>query len=292
MKFALFLGCKIPYYLEHYGVATRAVLEALEIECVDIEFNCCGYPTRMLDSEAYLFSAARNFALAEAQGLDILTPCKCCFGSLQHAKHWLNQQPIAKEKLNARLAQEGLAWEGTSAAKHLLSMLSKDVGVEKIAARIKQPFDNLKIAAHYGCHALRPSKITGFDDPLAPTLFEKLIDVTGASSVPWDQRLACCGNPLWEKNASLSVALMNRKLDDARQAGADYLCAACTYCQIQFDAVQHGQTAQNGNGKKLASILYPQLLGLSMGLDLSDIQLDRNKLDISGVQSYLAETGR
>lgn len=284
MKFALFLGCKIPYYLNHYGEATRAVLNALEIECVDIEFNCCGYPTRLLDAEAFLFSAMRNLALAEARGLDIMTPCKCCFGSFQHARHMLDSDPRIRQRLNAELAEEGLHWKGTTTVKHLLSVLVHDVGVKTIAAKITHRFDDTAIAAHYGCHALRPSKVTGFDDPLAPSIFETLIHVTGARSVAWDKRLECCGNPLWEKNPALSMSLMDQKLASAKQAGADYLCVACTYCQIQFDTVQHQRLGSNGHPPAVPSILYPQLLGLSLGLESSALGLDQNNIDISQIE--------
>ena len=259
MSYAFFPGCKIPYYLPHYGTATRAVLRALEIPLTDVEFNCCGYPTRMLDAEAWIYSAARNLALAEALGLDILTPCKCCFGSLKHARHWLRQDPQIKAQVNARLAGEGLAWRDIAEVKHLLTVLSTDVATDKLAARIIYPFHGLNIAVHYGCHALRPAAITEFDDALDPSLFESLVEVTGARCVQWEQRLACCGNPLWEKNSDLSLKLMHRKLDDARTAGADYLCAACTYCQIQFDTVQYQQLEAIDQTAPLASILYPQL---------------------------------
>jgi|GEM_PF-2815163 len=36
-----------------------------------------------------MFSAARNPALAAELGLDILTPCKYCFGTLKHAQERL-----------------------------------------------------------------------------------------------------------------------------------------------------------------------------------------------------------
>jgi len=286
MKFALFLGCKIPYYLSHYGTATKSVLQALEVEWEEIEFNCCGYPIRMFDADSFLLSAARNLALAEAKELDILTPCKCCFGSLQHARHWLNLQPHLKDNINDLLSKEGLHFNGTASVKHLLSMLTDDVGLEMLRSKVSRPFQKLKIAAHYGCHALRPSNVTRFDDPLAPSLFEKLIDVTGAVSVTWEKRLECCGNPLWEKNSSLSLRLMNSKLMDARNAGADYLCSACTYCQIQFDTVQQQQLSSNRDNEALASLLYPQLLGLSLGIDAETLGLDQNKLNISEVLRF------
>ena len=288
MKFAGFLGCKIPYYLNHYGTSTKAVLSKLGIELEEIEFSCCGYPTRHLDTESYIFTAARNLALAEARDLDILTPCKCCFGSLQHACHWLIQDEQLAQKINARLADEGVRWQGKTRVKHLLTVLAQEIGLDTLASKVTRPFNNLKIAAHYGCHALRPSSITDFDDPVAPSLFEKLIAVTGATSIEWDKRLECCGNPLWEKNSALSIGLMNNKLQNARQSGADYLCVACTYCQIQFDTVQHDQLAQNGQEPQLASILYPQLLGLSMGLDEQSLGLHCNKLDITQVGKFMS----
>ena len=286
MTFALFLGCKIPYHLSHYGSATKAVLKALEVPWEEMEFNCCGYPIRTFDADAFLFSAARNLALAEAKHLDILTPCKCCFGSLQHAKHWLSMQDSVKDNINHLLDKEGLHFSGTTQVKHLLSLFINDVGLERIRDRINRPFKNLKIAAHYGCHALRPSAVTQFDDPLAPTVFEKLIDVTGAVSIPWQKRLECCGNPLWEKNSELSLRLMNSKISDAKRAGADYLCSACTYCQIQFDTVQQQQAAAKGDNEVLASLLYPQLLGLSLGVDAETLGLNRNKLNITQVQHH------
>ena len=286
MKFALFLGCKIPYHLSHYGTATKAVLQALEVPWEEVEFNCCGYPIRMFDADSFLLSAARNLALAEAKHLDILTPCKCCFGSLQHARHWLNLQPHVKDKINGLLNREGLQFNGRAQVKHLLSMFIDDVGLTMIRDKVSRPFKNMKIAAHYGCHALRPSAITNFDDPLAPTLFEKLIDVTGAVSMDWEKRLECCGNPMWEKNSELSLRLMNSKIRDAKRAGADYLCTACTYCQIQFDTVQQHQAATNGDNDVLASLLYPQLLGLSLGIDAGTLGLDRNKLNITEVLQF------
>jgi heterodisulfide reductase subunit B len=235
-----------------------------------------------------MLSAARNLALAGQRGLDILTPCKCCYGSLRHADHWLRKNPALRQEINDALRAEGLEWGEGIRIRHLLSVLAQEVGLEAIGERVKKRYKGLKIAAHYGCHALRPSQVVDFDDPLAPTLFESLVEVTGAESVDWQRRLECCGNPLWGKNDALSLDLMGKKMADAGKAGADYLCTACTYCQMQFDTVQDEAWSQERKAEGVAAILYPQLLGLSMGFSEEALGLDHNKIDIGAIKDFLS----
>ena len=266
MKFAFFKGCKIPYYMEQYGMSTRAVLKTFGVSLAELDFSCCGYPNRDLHFESFVLSAARNLALAEKKNLDILTPCKCCYGSLKHAFHFLRENERLRRDINVELAKERLIWKGKSKVKHLLTVLCDDIGLPAIYASIVNPLGGLNVAAHYGCHALRPSNIVHFDDPLAPSIFEDLISATGAKPVPWPRRLDCCGNPLWGKNNAISLSLMRTKIADACESGADCICTACTYCQIQFDTVQSSDKRNNAALPEIPSILYPQLLGLSMGL--------------------------
>ena len=284
MKFAYFPGCKIPFYADSYGRASKAVLVALGVELSEIEFTCCGYPIHNLDFEAYVLSAARNMALAEKAGLDMLTPCMCCFGSLKHAAHTLHENEDLRNRINDLLGQEGLVWSGRTQVKHLLTVLAHDVGIEAIGEKIRKPFEGLKIAAHYGCHALRPSNVTRFDDPSNPTIFENLVAVTGATAVPWSKRLDCCGNPVWSRNEQLAVDLMRDKLNSARSAGAHYICTACTYCQIQFD---RNQAEKIDRAEALPAILYPQLLGLSLGLKKKALGLEDNRLSLKDIYNFM-----
>jgi len=275
MKYAFFKGCKIPYYLEQYGTSTRAVLKTFHVRLVDLDFNCCGYPNRDLHFESFVLSAARNIALAEKKNLDILTPCKCCYGSLKHAMHYLYENERLRRDINDVLAREGLAWEGKSKVKHLLTVLCDDIGLPALYASIKNPLGGITVAAHYGCHALRPSNIVHFDDPLAPSIFEDLISATGAKPVDWPRRLDCCGNPLWGKNNALSLSLMRTKIRDALESGADCICTACTYCQMQFDSIQ-GSVPKEQDHAGIPSILYTQLLGISMGLPERVLGIKKN----------------
>ncbi|MBS3758137.1 MAG: CoB--CoM heterodisulfide reductase iron-sulfur subunit B family protein [Desulfobacterales bacterium] len=290
MDYALFIGCQIPARLPAYEVSARSVLsEALGIGLVDIKgFNCCGYPVRNFDHKAFILASARNLALAEEQDLDIVALCSCCYGSLKKAEHLIAKDQGLKEWVNKILDKEGLAYNGRIHVRHFLSVFYHDVGIDAIREKVTRPFKGLKIAAHYGCHALRPSDVTAFDDPVNPSLFDQLVEVTGAESVPWSMRLECCGAPLSGVNDALAMDLTEKKVRNAQAAEADYLCTACPYCQMQFDTVQDSISACRGGNHRLPSIIYPQLLGLSMGIAPGALKIEDNQIPIQPITQFLS----
>lgn len=279
MKYAFFPGCKIPYHLPQYGQATRSACTALGIELVDLDFNCCGYPIRHQSFVASMFSAAWNFALARQHGLVILTPCKCCFGNLRHAVYWLRENEELRQRIRSMLHEQGLELPPVNELRvvHLLQALDSDVGAARIASAVTLPLQDVRVAAHYGCHALRPGAVTQFDNPLSPTIFERLVKATGSEPVDWPMRLECCGNPLWGKNDRLAAKLAVKKLVDARAAGADVLCTACSYCQLQFDTLRP-QLPQEAVAGAPPAVLFPQLLGLALGLAPHAVGMEANTL--------------
>ena len=290
MKFALFLGCNIPARLVHYESSARAVLSKLGVELVDIkEFNCCGYPLRNNDFKNFVLASARNLALAAKANMNVMSLCKCCFGSLKKANHLLKEDGILREEINRVLVKEGLKYREDIEVKHFLTVLFHDVGIQSIKEKVKRAFNDLKIATHYGCHLLRPSKIVQFDDPHAPSIFDKLVEVTGAKSIDWLTRLECCGAPLLGINDDLSMELSEKKLASGKKAGADYLCTACPYCQMQFDMVQKMIISKKGMDIYLPSILYPQLLGLSMGIDEKSLRLTMNQISLEKIEDFLVK---
>jgi heterodisulfide reductase subunit B len=204
------------------------------------------------------------------------------------AEYLMKEDPALREEMNAILGKEGLKYGGDTQVKHLLSVLFHDVGTEAISQKVTMPYENLKIATHYGCHALRPSKIVQFDDPVSPSLFDQLVEVTGAESVAWPSKLECCGGPLLGTHDELSLGFTQKKLTDAKDAGASYIATGCTFCQVQFDTVQKAMEAEGGPNHHLPSVLYSQLLGLCMGLKEDALGLDRNEIDITGIANFLS----
>jgi heterodisulfide reductase subunit B len=261
-----FPGCKLTPFLPQYDRATRAVLGAFGIRLDDTELNCCGYPVRNQNLAASVLAAARNLAIADRTGLPLLTPCQCCYGSLKQAAYWLGERPDLRTFVNHKLAVEGLHWRPGVPVRHLLSVLVEDIGLAGIQERIRRTLQGLPVAAHYGCHALRPGHVVQLDNPLAPTIFENLLTTAGAAPLSWPLRLECCGHPARDKSPPLSSTLMKNKCEDARAAGARLLVTACTYCQMQFAGIYEETGSFEHRSGDLPAILVSQLLGWAMAL--------------------------
>ncbi len=292
MKYAFFQGCNIPIRIEQYANATEAVFNEFGVELQVIpEFNCCGYPVRNIDEKAYILPSVRNMAIAERAGLDILVICNCCFASLQKARHVLDNDKELKDELNAVLANENLQYKGTVQVKHYLTVLHEDVGTEKIKSKLVNKFKDLKISVIHGCHILRPREITRFDDSFVPAITEELMQTAGATSLDWQGSLECCGAALAGINDELSHMLLKDKINGALNAGAEYITPICSYCHLQFDTTQKNLIENDKNSKLLPVLLYPQLLGLCLGIDEKILGIEQNSTiqpeDIERLKSLL-----
>jgi len=268
MKIALLRCCTTSTALKYFELSTNAVLGALGVEFIDVkEFNCCGYPLKNYNLKAYLHASARNLALAEQRSLDLLTMCNCCYGSLKRAQHLFSEDSTMKNEIRESLDREGLDYSGRIEARHFLQVVHDSIGIEAVGKQVVRVFKGFRLAVHYGCHILRPREIVRFDSPFAPTKFDKLVELTGAESVPWAARLECCGSPMMGVNDELSIDLTKTKISSAKAAGADAICVACPYCEYQFQKVRKLVVAGSDPSSAPPSILFAQLLGLSLGIE-------------------------
>lgn len=288
MKYAFFQGCNIPIRIEQYANATQAVFSKFDVELQVIpDFNCCGYPVRNVDEKAYILPSVRNMAIAEKAGLDILVICNCCFASLQKAKNVLSNDLQLKDELNAILAKENLQYKGNTKIKHYLTVLHDDIGTEKIKSKLVNKFQDLKLSVIHGCHILRPREITHFDDSFVPTITENLMQTAGVTSLDWQGKLECCGAALAGINNELSHVLLKEKIAGALNAGAKFITPICSYCHLQFDTTQTNLLPKAEEATLLPVLLYPQLLGLCLGIDENTLGIGQNNTISSDDIEYL-----
>jgi heterodisulfide reductase subunit B len=277
MKYAFFEGCNIPIRIQQYSRAMAAVVEqfGITLEKID-DFNCCGYPVRNVDETAYILPSMRNMAIAESRNQDIFVICNCCFASLQKAKNILATNTDLKNELNLILAKEGLQYTGKVLIKHFLEVLYLDIGLENIRGKLSNKFTELNVSVIQGCHILRPREITLFDDSFAPRITDELLQVVGVNSLDWQGKLECCGAALAGINSELSTTLLQEKITGARAAGANYIVPICSYCYLQFDTAQLELSKKEDSQNILPVLLYPQLLGLCLGISPEILGLSEN----------------
>jgi heterodisulfide reductase subunit B len=291
-KYLIFLGCAVPYRVSSYEISARKILVKLGVELVDMpEFNCCGLPFDPVSHETMLILAAKNLALAEQQGLNILTLCPGCAGTLKKVNKTLKEDQKLFEEINNHLKEAGLEFKGTVETKHLLQFLKEDIGVEKIKAAVTHPLTDLKVAEHNGCHILRPKEYIGFDDPEDPQTLKTLIDATGAVCLDYIDETECCGAPSVGISDKIALRLARDKLNHIKMVDAQALITVCPFCHIMYDTNELRIEKTFNEVYGIPILHYPQLLGLAMGLKPEELAFGELRVNAGKITKQFATQG-
>jgi len=279
-SYALFLGCTIPARQPNYELSARKALAKLGIKLVDLDnlTCCCPPPVQSVDLETSLAVAAYNICLAEEANLDLVTLCSGCFESLAMANVMLKSDGELKTKINGILGQAGKEFLGSKEVKHYLQVLMEDVGIDHLRKSVSKPLSGLKVAAFYGCHALRPSEHLKLDDPERPSILEKVIETLGAESVEYRNKLKCCGGLLRGYSDDLALELAREKLANTSKAGADCIATLCPFCFVALDIGQIQIRSQFNEAYDMPVLHYSELLALALGIDPEELELKTHKV--------------
>jgi heterodisulfide reductase subunit B len=269
-RYAFFVGCTVAYKLPHLEAASRRVLEALGVRLVDLPFSCCPDPNGIHSYSTDLWHAlaARNLALAEAQGLDILTLCSGCYATLKLCRANLTGDPRLRRRVNGMLEAVQRHFSGNSRIVHLFEWLRRDIGYERLKELVVRPLHGLRIAVHYGCHSLRPKRMHPPEDAEQPRWLWEFVDqVLGAEAVHYLDETQCCGAGMREVRQDTALALARRKIQQMEAMGANAIVVPCPTCYQQFDAGQRLMLRSAGSGIHGTPVFYQaELLALAMGL--------------------------
>ncbi|MHA1300562.1 MAG: CoB--CoM heterodisulfide reductase subunit B [Candidatus Helarchaeota archaeon] len=283
-KYSYFLGCLTPNRYPGVEAATIKVLKHFGIETVDMKgASCCPAPGVFgsFDLNTWMTIAARNLTIAEENGTDVTMTCNGCYGSLQETYHML-KDPEKKARVNEILKKIGREYKGTSKVKHVIEVLREDIGLEKIKEAVVQSLNGIKVAIHNGCHFLKPSKVRGHGKAERPVIVDEIVEVLGAESVDYKDKMMCCGAGGGVRAAFKEVALnfTQEKVENMLAVGADCIVTPCAFCLFQFDV---GQTELNQALKtdyKLPALYLTQLIGLAIGISPDEMGLLDHKTPV------------
>jgi len=273
-----------------YGRSIQAISGSLGLELVELEdWNCCGStPYGSTDELESLCIAARNLALAEKTGLDLVTPCSSCYTTLNRANSYLGQYPDLKGMADECLAAAGLEYKGGVKVRHLFEVIYNDIGLKFIESKVVSPLSGLKVAAYYGCQLVRPEP--GFDNPHNPQSLDRLIASLGAEPVPFPLKDRCCGGSLIIPELDLTLGLIQQLLESAATNGAQCIVTVCPLCQTNLDAYQSKVNSKFKTNYDLPILFFSQLIGLALAITPEALGLPTNIVSPKQVLDHLFMT--
>lgn len=281
MKYIPFFGCMMTTKYPWFEAAVRSSLTRAGVELVDVDgFTCCPDPIyfQARDRMEWYAIAARNLTLAEDLGHDIVTTCSGCTATLSEVNLALKEDGDLREEINSRLKRIGREYRGSVDVRHAVTVLRDDLGMERVAESVKRPLEGLRVAVHYGCHLLKPSRVMRVDDPDHPTILENLIEAVGAEPVHHDMTLLCCGRACMTD--SIPERMLGDILDAVKGSEADCIGLICPTCFDEFDLGQVVLGRKLGRTFDVPVVYYFQLLGIAQGMGAEEVGLNMHKVKL------------
>jgi len=259
-----------------YDTSARAVAKVLDMELIELEdWNCCGStPYTVVDELSAFCCCARNLALAEKRGFDLVAACSDCYLILNRTNQHFKEYPEIRRKINEALAAGGLEYRGSIRVRHILDVFANDISRDEITSKVKVDLSGLKVAPYYGCQVVRPAP--SFDDVEYPQSLDRLIKSIGAEVVPFPLKTRCCGGSLILSEEDIALGLIRKLLDNALSNGAECIVTVCPFCQLNIDAYQGTVNRKFKTNYNLPILFFTQLMGIAFGIESKAVGLEYN----------------
>lgn len=277
-KIGFFPGCIAS--TEQYGeeMSLREIIPKFKIKLITPQgLSCCGGPLRSINRAIPKFLAIRNLAIFEKEKLDIFTPCPQCHLVFTRIQNMFEESPDDFNDIQVKLKEEGLKYSGKISIYHTIDLIHDEIGLDTLKKTIVKPFHNQNVAAHYGCHLIRPSSLERPDMPEQPNKIENILEVIGFKTSNYPERLLCCGAPIYTTHQETSLTKTGQKLTAIQNHKFDALTVSCPWGYRMFDSRQ--KSAGDIVGEKLQVPIYTlgQLIGLALDIKPEKLGIHLNK---------------
>jgi heterodisulfide reductase subunit B len=273
LSYSYYPGCSLHASASEYDLSTRELFKTLKIGLTEVpDWFCCGAtPAHNVDELLSLSLCAKNLELAGKVEGDLAVACAACFSRLKFTQHTLEENPTKRSQVEKAI-DAPVKLEGK--VKHLLEILARDLGLERLSTATRKPLTGLKVACYYGCLLTRPPEVPNLDCVEAPTIMEDVLKAVGAETVAWTHRMECCGANFTLSRPGVVVQLSNAILESAKAAGANCIMVACPLCHGNIDIRQKEIEGVFDVSYNMPVFYITQLVGLAAGLGADKLGLD------------------
>jgi len=288
-KYALFPGCSLEKIAQSYLHSAIETTKKLDVDLQELEdWNCCGATTYFHVDEILAYTlTARNLAMANKEGLDLVCPCSACYKNSYFANVNLKEDPDLADHINYALEADNLKFSGDISVYHLIEVFVNEIGLDEIKEKITNPLEGLRVAPYYGCQIVRPKKDgENIEDP---QFFEELISAIGANPVDYPPRLRCCGGSLLLTSRQAALDMIQVLLYSAQKQEVDVITTACPLCQVNLECYQQQVNQEFGTNYSIPVLYFTQLIGLAMGIPPKRLGIGSELVPVTNVLSYVKQ---
>ncbi|HWK86739.1 MAG TPA: CoB--CoM heterodisulfide reductase iron-sulfur subunit B family protein [Xanthobacteraceae bacterium] len=290
MKFAYYPGCSARSTCAELNEATHLVAKKLGLELTQLESATCtgARELRAIDPAGFYALNIRILALAEREGLPLMTICNTCTLNVLDAHAAFVDDPAIAKSVNERLAPEGLHYSGRTKISHFLWVLYEDLGEERLRELVVNPLSGLTVAAFYGCHITRPPLRYGFVDSRNNIALERLAKILGCEPIDYSGRTECCGFHTAAHDEKVAIKLTGQHIASAKTGGAKAMVTPCPLCHTVLDGFQREMESDMSKKLDMPILHLPQLVGLALGLSPEALNIDRHMVPAPVLANYAA----
>ncbi|MCX5817923.1 MAG: CoB--CoM heterodisulfide reductase iron-sulfur subunit B family protein [Proteobacteria bacterium] len=238
-------GCSLKTSSKFYEASIKEVFSFYGIGLKELgDWSCCGASAAHTVDEMLAHAlAARNIAMAEADGNHFFAPCSACYNRSRITNEKMLKDKELREEVNKLISP--LQCLGTIEIKNIIEVFHDYVGIERIARGIQHNLSAIKVVPYYGCVLTRIPGVKAFDDVEDPVSMDTLLWAVGTELVKWPFKMECCGASKTLTNKDTTLRLSSKIMDMARAVGADMIVTSCPLCQMNLDLLPYLGTAED-----------------------------------------------
>ena len=280
-EYAYFPGCSLEKMASSYHMSAMEATRKLGIKLKELDdWNCCGATTYFYIDELLAYTlCARNLAIAEKTGLEIVAPCSACYKNLFFTAAHMKKDPDLAEHINFALEEDNLHFNGNVGVKHLIEVFTQDISPEDWKSKVTHPLEGIRVAPYYGCQINRPQKEK--EDVEQPTFFEEMLASIGATPVNYPLKMRCCSGSLIISSRTAALGMVRNLLQCAVDAQATVIATACPMCQVNLEVYQQQVNLEFGTNFSVPVLYFTQLVGLALGVSQKKLGIGKEFVSLA-----------